>query len=198
MVLALDVSRVVKNPRLQQPFRIQRNTYIFADEGEWKLANTDFLTAVGVVTPTQEKDRAQYLSEAQRQLNAITIYSPTEIRKADGESQESDIVIWRGGYYRVEFSKPFDPYGYWFAIATGFVPPADSVIGPPTGGTVTRYNLSPTSDPKVWTLPVVFTPNAMVFRDGLLLAPIADYTTSGTSIAFVIAPTAGANLAVLQ
>lgn len=134
MTLGIDVSRVVKNPKLQQPFTIQRNTYAFANEGEWTLVTALTLAAKAVIIATSEKDRAEYLSEGQRQSNAITLYCPTPINKADGNSLESDIILWRGGYYRVQFSKPYDPYGYWFAIATGFVAPDDVIVTPPPSG----------------------------------------------------------------
>jgi hypothetical protein len=79
-------------------------------------------------------------------------------------------------------------------------------VGGGGGGSVTRYDngdvggLSATGNAAVWTLVVAFTANAMVFRNGELLSPGAgeDYTTSGTSITFAIAPAAGDNLVVMQ
>ena len=118
----LDVSRVVKNPALQQSFTIQRNTYAFANEGEWTLQGTENIGAKGVVTPSSAKDRTEFLPEGQREVAAITIYSPVAINNADGNSTEADVIIWNGNYYRVQFSKPWASYGYWFVVATFFVP----------------------------------------------------------------------------
>lgn len=71
------------------------------------------------------------------------------------------------------------------------------------GGSLTRYSnlagtLTVTGDPTVWTLSVPFTASAMVFRNGELLSPIADYSTSGSQITFVIAPSSGDNLVVME
>ena len=118
----LDVSRVVKNPALQQSFTIQRNTYAFANEGEWTLQGTENIGAKGVVTPSSAKDRTEFLPEGQREVAAITIYSPVAINNADGNSTEADVIIWNGNYYRVQFSKPWASYGYWIVVATFFVP----------------------------------------------------------------------------
>lgn len=49
-----------------------------------------------------------------------------------------------------------------------------------------------------WTLSVPFTANAMVFRNGELLGPGVDYTTSGSSITFVVPSASSDNLIVMQ
>lgn len=118
----IDVSRVVKNPALQQPFTIQRNVYSFQNAGEWTKQSTSNIGAKGVVTPTTEKDKTEFLPEGQRELAAITIYSPVAINNADGDTIEADVIIWNGKYYRVQFSKPWSGYGYWFVVATSFIP----------------------------------------------------------------------------
>lgn len=120
-MIGINLSRVVNNPRLQSPFQIVRNLYEAMNEGEWTLVSTETYDQVGVVTPADANDVALYLPEGQRQHNAITLFSPVAIYKSDGAGQESDVIIWNGSYYRVQFSKPFEAYGYWFAIATGFV-----------------------------------------------------------------------------
>ena len=79
-------------------------------------------------------------------------------------------------------------------------------VGPkgPAGGLTCYGNfLSPPTltqvgSSAVWTLAVAFTPSAMVFRNGLLLAPTQDYTTSGNSITFVVAPSPSDNLTVME
>ena len=76
----------------------------------------------------------------------------------------------------------------------------------PSGDNLTRYDnvdvggLTATGNPAVWTLSVAFAANALVFRNGGLLSPGAgaDYTTSGTSITFAVAPASSDNLVVMQ
>lgn len=118
----IDVSRVVKNPALQQPFTIQRNTYAFVNAGEWTKQGTENIGAKGVVTPATEQDKTDFLPEGQREAAAIKIYSPVAINNADGDSIEADVIIWNGKSYRVGFSKPWASYGYWFVVATSFIP----------------------------------------------------------------------------
>jgi hypothetical protein len=118
----LNLSRVVNNPALQKNFTVQRNQYQMQNEGEWTKVATQTFNAAAVITPTSGKDKAEFLPEGQRFIHAITLYSPTALLNADGNTQESDVIIWNGGYYRVQFSKPWAAIaGYWFVIATGFV-----------------------------------------------------------------------------
>lgn len=118
----LNVSRVVNNPAMQQSFTIQRNTYTFQNEGEWTKQGTENIGAKGIVTPSTAKDRTEFLPEGQREVAAITIYSPVAINNADGNSTEADVILWNGNSYRVQYSKPWASYGYWFVVATFFIP----------------------------------------------------------------------------
>lgn len=118
----LNVSRVVNNPALQQPFTIKRSVYAFQNEGEWTKQSTSNIAAMGVVTPSSAKDRTDFLPEGQREVAAITIYSPVAINNADGNSVEADVIVWNGNSYRVQYSKPWASYGYWFVVATFFIP----------------------------------------------------------------------------
>lgn len=117
----IDVSRVINNPRLQTAFTVQRTPYSFANEGEWTAGAPTILALAGVITPAKTDDQIKYLPEGQRQANAITIYCTQPLLMANGNGQESDVVIWNGSYYRLQFSKPWQQNGYYFAIATGFV-----------------------------------------------------------------------------
>jgi hypothetical protein len=118
---SLNLSRVVNNPALQQNFVVQRNLYELMNEGENTLVATEMFPAVAVITPTTEKDKVAFLSEGQRELHAITIYSPVPLLMSNADGQESDVILWSGQSFRVAFSKPWQLIaGYWYVIATGF------------------------------------------------------------------------------
>ena len=120
-MIPLNLSRVVNNPALQQNAQILRPRYEFLNAGEWTLVAEEIYQSKGIITPTQNRDRIAYLAEGQRELHAITLYWPTELFMADGRTQEADVIIWNGDYFRVQFSQPWQVVaGYWFAIATGF------------------------------------------------------------------------------
>lgn len=112
------------------------------------------------------------------------------------------------------FDMPPDPDTAWVAVYAIYKvtvrPNSGAFNGPGQTsfiGGLTRYsNIStpPTlvqvGSSATWTLSVAFTADAMVFRNGELLAPGADndYTTSGNSITFAIAPSPGDNLIVME
>lgn len=76
--------------------------------------------------------------------------------------------------------------------------PDVSPSGSSGASSLTRFFLTPTGDPATYTLAIPFTANAMVFRNGVLLFPTSDYTTTGSSITFVTTPSAGDNLIVME
>jgi hypothetical protein len=115
----IDVSRVVNNPLFQVPFQLERNVYEFMNEGEYTLVATNTFNMVGGIRPASTSDRVAHLPEGQRELDAIKVFATSPLLMADGNGQESDVIIWKGRWYRVQFSKPYQ--SYWFAIATGFV-----------------------------------------------------------------------------
>jgi hypothetical protein len=75
----------------------------------------------GNVQPATQNDILNFLPEGERQSNAIRIYAAGMLVMGNGDDKQSDVIIWNGDYYRVAFSKPWDAFGYWFAIAVGFV-----------------------------------------------------------------------------
>ncbi len=116
----IDVSELLSDPDFAQPFTIQRTTGGFANEGEYSTADPTDIPAFGVIQPASSADMVRFLPEGERQKNTISIWSPVLIQMADGQGQESDVIIWQGQYYRVAFSKPWQTQGYWFAMAVGF------------------------------------------------------------------------------
>lgn len=117
----IAVSEVVSDPELAQAFQVKRQSAgTFANEGVFSTTETT-LDRFGVVQPSKSDDLLKFLPEGERQGNFITIYCAQDVLMGDGKDQQSDVVIWRGDYYRVAYSKPWDAHGYWFAIAQGFV-----------------------------------------------------------------------------
>lgn len=78
-----------------------------------------------------------------------------------------------------------------------------NISGSGTAANIVRYDngsvggLTATGNPAVWQLAVEFTANAMVFRNGQLLEPGADYTTTGDLITYTVDPSSGDYLAVM-
>ena len=117
----INIGRVVQDPRFAQAFQVKRQSAgTFANEGEFSTVET-VLDRFGVVQPSKADDLIKFLPEGERQGNFITIYCNQDVLMGNGKDQESDVVVWRGDYYKVAFSKPWDIHGYWFAIAQGFV-----------------------------------------------------------------------------
>lgn len=75
------------------------------------------------IQASKNADIVRFVPEGERSSDSITIYSALELRRSSGDDQEqSDVVYWQGGYYRVQYSKPWQVFGYWFVIATQFLP----------------------------------------------------------------------------
>lgn len=115
----LNVSFVMNDPRFAQTIPLIRASGVRLPDGNYQKSTSN-LTIKCVVQPSKADDVLKYLPEGERQDNAISIHSATEIRMGDGNGQESDVVIWNGGHYRVAFAKNWKDFGYWFAIAQGF------------------------------------------------------------------------------
>lgn len=117
----INVSRIVTNARLAQSFVVTRKTGAFVSnsEGEYGVTSAT-LNMSGIVQPTTQKDRIEFLPEGVRQSAAITIYSRNELRMDNGLGEQSDEVDWQGVRYRVAFSKPWQLHGYYMAVAVGY------------------------------------------------------------------------------
>lgn len=115
----IDVSELVTDPDFAQSFQIERFTGTW-DEGRFIQNEPTVLDAFGVVQPASSEDAVAYLPEGERQNNMIRVWSPHEIRMADGKDQLSDNILWQGEWHRVAYSKPWQTQGYWFAIAVGY------------------------------------------------------------------------------
>lgn len=117
----IDMSEIVSDPDFAQAFTVQRQSAgTFANEGEFTTSSTT-LSRFGTIQPSKSEDLVKFLPEGERQGNFITIHCAEDVLMGNGSDQQSDIVIWRGDYYKVAFSKPWDMHGFWFAIAQGYV-----------------------------------------------------------------------------
>lgn len=116
----IDVSELMDDPDLSQAFQIKRRAGGFLNEGRWISGAETILDRVGIIQPSKAADVLQFLPEGERSNTVITIHSKQDILMAKSSGQESDVVIWNGRQYRVAYSKPWELYGYWFAMAVGF------------------------------------------------------------------------------
>lgn len=115
----VNVARAIRHPGLRQSFTVERQTGAFQGEGRYVLTPT-VIQMTGIVQPTSAADRMNLLPEGQRQSASISIWSTVELRVSDGISDESDVVIWQGGKYRLMFVKHWELHGYWFAIGVAY------------------------------------------------------------------------------
>lgn len=114
----IDISDIVGDPDFTQTITVQRVTGAYVPGGEGEITKTEAtLTRRAVVQPATADDVVQYLPEGERTDQAIRIWCTQDIRMSDGALIYSDVVVWQGQRYRVEFSKPWQQHGYWFAIA---------------------------------------------------------------------------------
>lgn len=119
----IDVSEVVSDPDFQTPLHITRTAPgTTNDDGVFIPGLPQDFDIMACTQPAKPADMIAQYPEGERQVNAIKIYSPVPILMADGNGQQSDILIWQGQPYRVDKSMPWGVSGYWFVMASGFVP----------------------------------------------------------------------------
>lgn len=72
--------------------------------------------------------------------------------------------------------------------------------GPSGSGSLTRYNFTPAPDgvTVTFTAPLGISINALVVRNGMILTAGADYSYSGATVTFFVAPLVGDVLALYQ
>lgn len=112
----VNVAEVVDDPAFSQSFTIERFTGSFHNEGAYNRGSPVTLPRFGSIQPANQ-DNLSVLPEGERDGKFIKVYCTTEIRKGDGETIESDQVIWDGKKHRVAFSRLYKDYGYWFVLA---------------------------------------------------------------------------------
>lgn len=102
-------ARVLANPNLVESFTIRRPTAGMQD-GVAVATNAD-LPASGSIQPPKPAD-LQGLTEGQRLLETIAVWTTTEVKAAPGAPDE---LVWKGKTYRVVALETWP--GYYRAIA---------------------------------------------------------------------------------
>jgi len=121
----INLSEVVTDPDLAQTFEVKRRVGGSFTKGRWTEGSlTSLPDYVGVIHPSKANDIITYLPEGVRQNASLTVYSSQELRLNSGldDGIESDVIVWQGELYEVQFSKKWEQYGYWFAMATQYTP----------------------------------------------------------------------------
>jgi hypothetical protein len=113
----LDLSSVVSDPDLAEPFQITRNTGAFG-LGGWIPGTPTVIPAYGIVSVAKQAD-LDAIPEADKISEAMVFHSTQEmfITNAAG-SATSDTLQWQGTNYRVYSVANYSNRGYWKAIAT--------------------------------------------------------------------------------
>ena len=114
----ISVSHVLTNPNFTTDFTIERKTGTWSN-GIYTLGEPTVINRNGAIQPSSN-DELQFLPEGERQNNAISIWCNQEIRMGDGVGINSDVIVYNGGRYKVQFMQDWSANGYWFAIATGW------------------------------------------------------------------------------
>jgi hypothetical protein len=114
----LDVSRVLYNPRFNQPFQIYRKNGAW-DHGRFVESEAQVIPFNGVVTPASAEEIMQ-LPEGDRSTSMMCFYSTqeifvTHIDDGQGYAGTSDELLWRSHRYRITNVNQYDDYGYFKA-----------------------------------------------------------------------------------
>jgi hypothetical protein len=112
----INVSDIVSDPFAAQSFTMYRVTSVPVIEGEFNTV-VSTISRVGSIQPASQNDIATWVPEGDRSNEYIKVYSNQSLRMADGSINQSDVISWNGGRYRVIAMKHYEDFGYWFAVA---------------------------------------------------------------------------------
>lgn len=116
----IDISELMDDPDLAQPIKVERAAG-FYDAGRWKKASPEFPKGfIGIIHPASQEDRLEVAPEGSRRSNMIVCYSASAFKFDDGNKEQSDIVHWNGGKYRIMAIRPWQDHGYFKIWAEGF------------------------------------------------------------------------------
>lgn len=111
----LDVSEIVNDPELAEPFIIRRSRGGFV-RGGWSDQITE-IPAYGVVSVAAEKD-LEVLPEGDRVREARVFHSSQPIYITNAENVGvSDVLVWNNVAYRVLSVADYSNRGYYRAVA---------------------------------------------------------------------------------
>ncbi len=111
----IDLSEVVADPDLAEPFTIFRTTGYF-DRGGWTAGPPVQIPARGVVTPASDRE-LDMVPEGDRIKGSMTFHTHEELHLTSvSEGSVSDKILWQGDYYRLVFIAPWTSFGFNKAV----------------------------------------------------------------------------------
>lgn len=111
----LNISEMMTDPDFVSGYILRRPSGSWIGNGVWEETFENF-ARVGCIQPARNEDVVQFLPEGERNVRAIRVWDKEPVLA--GETP--DLVTWQDGTYRVVASKPWAPWGYYYAIATEF------------------------------------------------------------------------------
>lgn len=116
----IDLSEVVEDPDLAEPFTIIRTSGQFG-AGGWLADTPQNITAFGVVSVATPKEIADLPVEADKikEVRAFWSTTPMFVTNAVGVAAgaTSDVLVWQGVQYRVLALPDYSNRGYYKALA---------------------------------------------------------------------------------
>lgn len=109
----INVSRVIKDPRFSQAFKLFRKNGRFIG-GRFNQTETEYSFS-GVIKPASPED-IEMIPEGDRVGGEIVIYSTSELKVSSKEGT-SDEIIWNDERYKLYAISPYKDYGFYKAIA---------------------------------------------------------------------------------
>lgn len=121
MSLGIDVSELMSDADMgPQAITLRRPTVVQSPEGDVTSTSAD-TTITALVQPATPQE-LQMLPEGSRNGNVVSVWSISEIRVSDGATNESDVLIVAGAFFKVIKLEPWAGNGYFRAFAQGYVP----------------------------------------------------------------------------
>jgi hypothetical protein len=113
----LDLSELVTDPEFLSDIVRYRPVGGFVAGLEGRYRNTHTPTELtAIVQPTSNPDKTTPMPEGERMDGWIEIYSAQSLFMV-GAANDSDVVGWNGGKYRVMKVERYEAYGYYVAYA---------------------------------------------------------------------------------
>lgn len=109
----INVSRVIKDPRFSQSFKLFRKEGKFI-KGRFEQVETE-TSLRGVIKPASPED-IEMIPEGDRVGGEIVIHTTSELKVTNNEGT-SDEIDWNNERYKLYAVLPYKDYGFYKAIA---------------------------------------------------------------------------------
>ena len=112
----INLANIVNDTDFAQPFTIERSSGGAFKAGKWIDATTN-VASFGIVQPSSPEELEQ-VPEADRVKGAMSFHSSGEMYEThvDAQTGISDLIYWRGQWYRIVKVFPWIDFGYYKAI----------------------------------------------------------------------------------